>query len=104
MFYVGDRVICINNTFDKKGTWVDDFPQFKKLLKLGRIYTIRGINKDNKFNNVFIYLEEIICPPSQRDNKECGWADYRFKKIDNDNSKLHEHEKEKKNNEIKIHS
>jgi len=74
MFDIGQKVVCIDNTFDYI-TW-----QYVKPLTLHHIYTIRDIVPGTDINNqrtVAVYLEEIINSINEF-NIERGYAPTRF--------------------------
>ena len=87
MFYVGERVVCIDNG-PKKGSIGAIIP-VNHLLELGRIYRISGINFPAFVRNritgeeaphfdgsMDLTLEGVQMPPPMR-----GFATYRFRKL-----------------------
>ena len=87
MFYVGERVVCIDNG-PKKGSIGAIIP-VNHLLELGRIYRISGINfpafvlnrvtgetAPHFDGSMDLTLEGVQMPPPMR-----GFATYRFRKL-----------------------
>ena len=94
MFKNGDLVLCINNSsINEFPSWVSFFPNFKNIIKVGRMYTIRSIINGFNNNSTCVRLEEIICPIHPFYNIECGWGSYRFRKIEPKETKINTNEK-----------
>jgi hypothetical protein len=76
IFSVGQKVICINDSFPGAvADWCDFLPI------AGHIYTIRGMqigrNRVTGFSNLGFLLAEITNPPSSL-GREAGFCHYRF--------------------------
>ena len=70
MFKIGDRVECIDASFN-----AETKPYMPCWIKLHAIYHIRGIHKDSALEGYGVYLEEIINPEQVWSNDEpCEWS------------------------------
>ena len=65
MFKPGDRVICIDASFN-----AETRPYMPCWVTKGETYTIRGIHKDPNIAGYGVYLEEVINPEQVWSNDE----------------------------------
>lgn len=65
MFQVGERVVCVNADFN-----AETKPYMPCWVKLGTIYTVRGIHKDPNLEGYGVYLEEVVNPEQVWSNDE----------------------------------
>ncbi len=65
MFRIGERVVCVNASFN-----AETRPYMPCWIKKHAIYHIRGIHKDPNIEGYGVYLEEIINPEQVWSNDE----------------------------------
>lgn len=79
-WYVGQKVVCIEDrpsVFSECVIWRESF---KIPLQKNHIYTIRQVCQDTN-KNIVLRLEEIYCISSLT-NLEYNWIDKRFRPLD----------------------
>lgn len=65
MFKPGDRVVCIDASFN-----AETRPYMPCWVTKGETYTIRGIHKDPHIEGYGVYLEEVVNPEQVWSNDE----------------------------------
>lgn len=65
MFKPGDRVVCIDASFN-----AETKPYMPCWIAKGETYTIRGIHKDPNIDGYGVYLEEVVNPEQVWSNDE----------------------------------
>lgn len=77
MFQIGQRVVCIDASFN-----AETRPYMPCWITKGTIYTIRGIHKDPNIVGYGVYLEEVVNPEqvwSNDEPREWSFSATRFK-------------------------
>ena len=82
MFYVGQKVVCVDN---KPRIDADHFGPFRRTfpmpLTIGEIYTVRGFDRNGSYDYGLYLIECRSTYPARRDGTERGFYSSRFRPL-----------------------
>lgn len=73
MFYVGQKVVCVNARSRPNRVWLTDTPP-----KEGEVYTIDGLSLDRFDGTQILFLAEI---KNYEGSDDWGFASFRFRPV-----------------------